>query len=110
MTQILISLFFILGSMLSTSIFAYAATAPVNGYFGGSLYARFGGKRWMKQMVLSAFTFPTMVCGTAFFINFISMYYHASRAIQFTTMVSNDCAYMGTTSMHDNRERLQKAK
>lgn len=32
------------GSMLSTAIFVYAATAPVNGYFGGSLYARMGGK------------------------------------------------------------------
>ena len=28
------------GSLLSTSIFMYAATAPLNGYFGGSLYAR----------------------------------------------------------------------
>ena len=32
------------GSMLSTSIFMYAATAPVNGYFGGSLYSRMGGE------------------------------------------------------------------
>lgn len=32
------------GSMLSTAIFVYAATSPVNGYFGGSLYARQGGK------------------------------------------------------------------
>lgn len=31
------------GSMLSTAIFVYAATSPVNGYFGGSLYARQGG-------------------------------------------------------------------
>ena len=30
--------------MLSTSIFVYAATAPVNGYFGGGLYARMGGR------------------------------------------------------------------
>ena len=30
------------GSLLSTAIFVYAATAPVNGYFGGSLYARCG--------------------------------------------------------------------
>lgn len=29
--------------MLSTAIFVYAATSPVNGYFGGSLYARQGG-------------------------------------------------------------------
>lgn len=31
------------GSMLSTAIFVYAATSPVNGYFGGSLYAKQGG-------------------------------------------------------------------
>ena len=29
--------------MLSTAIFVYAATSPVNGYFGGSLYAKQGG-------------------------------------------------------------------
>ena len=39
-------------------------------------------------MVVSAFMLPMMVCSTAFFINFIAIYYHASRAIPFTTMVS----------------------
>jgi transmembrane 9 superfamily protein 3 len=66
----------------------YAATSPVNGYFGGSLYARMGGKIWIRQMLLSAFMLPALVCGTAFFINFIAIYYHASRAIPFGTMVS----------------------
>ncbi|KAH0624363.1 hypothetical protein JD844_031759, partial [Phrynosoma platyrhinos] len=76
------------GSMLSTAIFVYAATSPVNGYFGGSLYARQGGRRWIKQMFIGAFLIPAMVCGTAFFINFIAIYYHASRALPFGTMVS----------------------
>jgi len=31
------------GSLLSTAIFLYAATTPINGYFGGSLYAKMGG-------------------------------------------------------------------
>ena len=75
------------GSLLSTAIFVYAATAPVNGYSGGSLYARMGGKNWIRQMVVSAFLLPALVCGTAFFINFIAIYYHASRAIPFGTMV-----------------------
>ncbi|XP_052772539.1 transmembrane 9 superfamily member 3-like [Mya arenaria] len=79
------------GSLLSTSIFVYAATSPVNGYFGGSLYARMGGKVWIKQMLMSAFLLPSMVCGTAFFINFIAIYYHASRAIPFGTMVAVTC-------------------
>lgn len=32
------------GSLLGTAIFVYAATSPVNGYFGGSLYSRLGGE------------------------------------------------------------------
>lgn len=76
--------------LLSTAIFVYAVTGPVNGYFGGSLYARMGGKLWIRQMVVSAFMLPVFVCGTAFCINFIAMYYHASRAIPFETMVSLD--------------------
>uniref|UniRef100_A0A2I3GYF5 Transmembrane 9 superfamily member n=1 Tax=Nomascus leucogenys TaxID=61853 RepID=A0A2I3GYF5_NOMLE len=79
------------GSMLSTAVFVYAATSPVNGYFGGSLYARQGGRRWIKQMFIGAFLIPAIVCGTAFFINFIAIYYHASRAIPFGTMVAVCC-------------------
>lgn len=39
-------------------------------------------------MLMSAFMLPAVVCGTAFFINFIAIYYHASRAIPFGTMVN----------------------
>ena len=53
----------------------------------------FLGKVWIKQMVISAFLLPSLVCGTAFFINFIAIYYHASRAIPFTTMVSYSGIY-----------------
>ena len=45
----------------------------------------------MRQMLLSAFFIPTFVCGTAFLINFIAIYYHASRAIPFGTMVAVTC-------------------
>lgn len=40
------------GSLLSAAIFVYAACAPINGYAGGSMYARFGGKQWIKQLLL----------------------------------------------------------
>lgn len=40
-------------------------------------------------MVVSAFFLPCLVCGTAFLINFIAIYYHASRAIPFGTMVGS---------------------
>ena len=42
-------------------------------------------------MLFSAFFLPSLVCGTAFFINFIAIYYHASRAIPFGTMVAVTC-------------------
>jgi transmembrane 9 superfamily protein 3 len=71
------------GSLLSTIIFVYAATSPINGYFGGGLFARMGGKDWIKQMVMSSFLLPV-----AFFINFIAVYYHSSRAIPFTSMLA----------------------
>lgn len=73
---------------MGTSIFVYAVTSPVNGYFGGSLYAKMGGRIWIRQMLLSAFLLPLLVCGMAFLINFIAIYYHASRAIPFGSMVN----------------------
>jgi len=45
------------------------------------------GKLWIKQMLLSSLLLPVLVCGTAFFINFIAIGYHASRAIPFSSMV-----------------------
>jgi len=45
------------------------------------------GKLWIKQMLLSSLLLPTLVCGMAFFINFIAIGYHASRAIPFSSMV-----------------------
>uniref|UniRef100_A0A158P8W4 Transmembrane 9 superfamily member n=1 Tax=Angiostrongylus cantonensis TaxID=6313 RepID=A0A158P8W4_ANGCA len=76
------------GSLLSAAIFVYAASSPVNGYAGGSMYARFGGRHWIRQMALGAFLLPSLVCGVAFLINFIAIYYHASRAIPFTVMLA----------------------
>ncbi len=42
------------GTLLSTAIFLYAATSPVNGYFGGALYSRMGGMLLSVSGVLSA--------------------------------------------------------
>lgn len=75
------------GSLLNTAIFMYSVTSPVNGFFGGGLYARLGGKMWIRQMVVGALLVPAFVSTTAFFINFIAIYYQAAKAIHFTSMV-----------------------
>jgi len=82
------------GSVLTTSIFVYAATSPVNGYFGGGLYARLGGREWIKQTLLSALLLPAVVSGTVFTVNFVAIYYNATRAIPFTTMLVVICIWM----------------
>ncbi|KAG9510316.1 Transmembrane 9 superfamily member 3 [Fragariocoptes setiger] len=79
------------GSLLNTTIYTYSLLSFVNGYFGGGLYSQFGGRKWIRQMLFSAFMFPSIVCGTAFMINFIALYYHASRAIPFGAMVYIAC-------------------
>ena len=67
------------GSMLSTSIFMYAATAPVNGYFGGSLYARMGGKcctlvfcSILVVCSLSVCMFMSLICLMPQLVNYIT--------------------------------------
>jgi len=75
------------GSVLTTMIFVYAATAPLSGFFGGSLYARNNGVEWIKQVLLTAALLPGVIAFVGFMINFIAMYYKASRAIPFGTMM-----------------------
>lgn len=77
------------GSLLSATIFIYAICAPINGYFGGSMYSRVDGQHWIKQMVVGTLLFPAIISTVVLFVNSIAIYYHASRAIPFTTMVSS---------------------
>ncbi|CAF0831508.1 unnamed protein product [Rotaria sp. Silwood1] len=75
-------------SLFSTALFLYAATSVINGYSGGSLYARMGGQLWMKQLIVGAFLVPFLICGVSFLVNFVSIYYGSSRSIPFTVMLS----------------------
>ncbi|XP_065668467.1 transmembrane 9 superfamily member 3 isoform X2 [Hydra vulgaris] len=76
------------GSIMTTIIFVYAATSPINGFFGGALYSKLGGKKWIRQMFIGAFLLPAVVCSATLMINFVAIYYGASRAIPFGTMVA----------------------
>jgi len=75
------------GSVLTTMIFVYAGTAPVAGFFGGSLYSRSGGEQWIKQVLLTACLLPVTIASVGFLHNFIAIMYHASRAVPFGTML-----------------------
>uniref|UniRef100_A0A915EJ72 Transmembrane 9 superfamily member n=1 Tax=Ditylenchus dipsaci TaxID=166011 RepID=A0A915EJ72_9BILA len=79
------------GSLLSATIFVYAICTPFNGYFGGGMYSRVGGRNWIKQIVVGALLFPFIISIVALSVNSIAIYYHAARAIPFTTMLAIVC-------------------
>ncbi len=45
------------------------------------------GKEWIRQMLATAALLPATVCSVAFLVNFVAVYYSATRAIPFTTML-----------------------
>ncbi|CAH8540259.1 unnamed protein product [Schistosoma turkestanicum] len=76
------------GSFISTAIFVFAATSPINGLVGGSLYARMSGKRWIRQFLMGATLLPLLICCSAFLVNLVAIYYRTSRSIPFLTMLA----------------------
>ncbi|TNN21100.1 Transmembrane 9 superfamily member 3 isoform 3 [Schistosoma japonicum] len=76
------------GSFVSTAIFVFAATSPINGLIGGSLYARMSGKHWIRQFLMSATLLPFIICCASFLVNLVAIYYRTSRSIPFLTMLA----------------------
>lgn len=76
------------GSMLGAFIFLYAVTSPIAGYVGGASYRRFGGQQWLKQMLITALLLPGLISSVAFVVNIIAIYYHATKAIPFLTILA----------------------
>ncbi|CAH8606368.1 unnamed protein product [Schistosoma curassoni] len=76
------------GSFISTAIFVFASTSPVNGLVGGSLYARMSGKRWIRQFLMGATLLPFLICCFTFLVDLVAIYYRTSRSIPFFTMLS----------------------
>ena len=88
--KVFLFFFFRRGSLLSTAIFVYAATAPVNGYAGGSLYARMGGKKWIRQVSLEI-TF----CSLPHFLSSrAESEYRASKKGSTSFLFVRDCGHL----------------
>ncbi|KAJ1556529.1 Transmembrane 9 super member 3, partial [Nowakowskiella sp. JEL0078] len=79
-------------TILTASIFLYAFTAMIAGYYSGSYYTKYGGKNWIRTMFFTAGLWPGIVCLCAFLINFVAIYKTSSRAISFPTMVDYNLA------------------
>ncbi|ORX76157.1 hypothetical protein BCR32DRAFT_224523 [Anaeromyces robustus] len=75
-------------TILSATIFIYAITSMIGGYYSGSFFAQYGGRSWIKNMFLTACLFPCTIGGITLLINFIAIYYQSSRAIPFGSMLT----------------------
>ncbi|KAG2201812.1 hypothetical protein INT47_004369 [Mucor saturninus] len=75
-------------TILTATIFLYALTSFVAGYTSARYYARYGGKDWVKNVVMTASLWPGAVSLIGGFINLLAIYYSSSRAISFYTLLS----------------------
>ncbi|KAI8929878.1 Endomembrane protein 70-domain-containing protein [Entophlyctis helioformis] len=88
MVTIMGNLYIERATMLTASIFIYALTSIIAGYYSGSMYTKHNGRRWVRNMIVVALFWPGVVSLTAFLINFVAIHYQSSRAIPFTTMIA----------------------
>ncbi|CAH1762626.1 4596_t:CDS:2 [Entrophospora sp. SA101] len=61
---------------------------PVAGYTSASIYHLYGGRNWIKNVMLTATLWPGTVTIITGLINSIAVYYSSSRAIPFTIMLA----------------------
>ena len=58
------------------------------GYFSGSLYQQYNGKKWIRAMLITAGLWPGAVSVISVLINFVAISYSSSKAIPFGTMTA----------------------
>lgn len=75
-------------TVLTSTIFIYAITSMIGGYYSGSFFAKCGGRSWIKNMFLVSCLLPCFIGGVTLIINFVALCYSSSRVIPFSTMLS----------------------
>lgn len=75
------------GTLLTVSIFCYAFTSFMGGFYGGGYYKQNQGESWIKTMILTAGLFPGIVFGLGFLLNFVAISYGSLAAIPFTSIL-----------------------
>lgn len=75
-------------SIMTATIFIYAFTSMISGYSSSSQYAQYGGKDWVRAMILTASFWPGAVVLVTSLNNAVAIYYTSSRAIPFGTMIA----------------------
>ncbi|KAF0464181.1 transmembrane protein TM9SF3 [Gigaspora margarita] len=75
-------------TILTASIFFYTLTSVIAGYSSANTYQIYGGRNWIKNILVTATLWPGILSIMTAMINFIAVYYSSSRAIPFTAMLA----------------------
>lgn len=75
-------------TILTATIFLYALTSGVAGYTSARYYVNYGGKDWVRNVLLTASIWPGALVLIGGYVNSVAIYYSSSRAIAFPIMVS----------------------
>ncbi|KAJ3044211.1 hypothetical protein HDV00_002889 [Rhizophlyctis rosea] len=75
-------------TIMTATVFLYALTSLVSGYYAGGFYTRYGGRNWVRCIFVTAGLWPGAVALIALSVNFVAVYYVSTRAIPFTTMLA----------------------
>ncbi|KAF9584607.1 hypothetical protein BGW38_005859 [Lunasporangiospora selenospora] len=75
------------GSLATVMIVFYMFFAVVAGFVSARLYKMFGGEAWKRNVVGTAFLFPSIIFGTFVALNFFLIGAKSSGAVPFGTVV-----------------------
>src|SRR4051812_15356749 len=75
-------------TILTATIFLYALTSGLAGYSSASYYTKYGGKDWIRCLLLTATLWPGIVSIVTGGINSVAIYYSSSRAIAFSIILA----------------------
>lgn len=93
-------------TIMTATVFLYALTSIISGYYAGGFYTRYGGwclssiesmmvveliwslgRNWVRCIFVTAGLWPGAVALIGVSVNFVAVYYVSTRAIPFVTMV-----------------------
>jgi len=76
------------GAVLTALLASYALASLLGGYVSGAMYARRGGQRWPRAMLLTVSLFPALVAGAGALLNAVAVAYGSLAATPATTAVA----------------------
>jgi transmembrane 9 superfamily protein 2/4 len=76
------------GALITVAVVTFMMMGLVAGYYAARLYKTMGGQQWKTCAASVALTFPVIVFGICFILNFFLWGKQSSGAVPFTTMLA----------------------